>query len=97
MAPTIKTTILPAGPTKRIWVNKHHLPQFGGGQPTSPVWEVEVTMFDGLVGTRYKGYRVDVWGRTRMVFDPEQPEHGPHAWVETKAEVHLWTAAEEAA
>lgn len=93
MANEIKTTVLPAGPTKRIWVNKHHLPQFGGADPKAPVWEVECE------GKRYRGFRVvcPYWTHwTRWQYDPEQPEHGPHAWVETEGELRIETAAEEA-
>ena len=91
MATQIKTTVLPAGPTKRVWVNKHHLPQFGGKSLTSPVWEVECE------GVRYSGHRVMMDGEVWCVYDPTEPEHGPHAWVELLGEVLIYTAAEEAA
>ena len=89
------TTTLPAGPRKRVWVNKHHLPQHGGTSPTAPVWFVEVEQEAG--GARYTGYRVCIKGWTWFMYDPDAGEQGPHAMADTDAEVVIYTAAEEAA
>lgn len=90
MANTIKTTTLPPGPTKRIWVNKAVLPQFGGKSPTSPVWWVECE------GVRYSGFWVWVCGGSFFVYEPGEGD-GPHAFVETRMEVVIETAVQEAA
>ena len=91
MTAEIKTTVLPAGPTKRVWVNKHHLPAYGGTDWQSPVWEVHCE------DKRYSGYGVSVKGRSEFIFHPDTGPEGPHAWAVTKAEVVIYTAAEEAA
>jgi hypothetical protein len=92
----LRAVVLPAGPLKRVWVNKHCLPQFGGTDPYSPAWEVEVHLRDVAPG-RYSGYRAAWSGDTAVVYSPGEPEHGPHAWVETQAEVVVYQAVEEAA
>jgi hypothetical protein len=88
----MRRIMLPAGPLKRIWVNKHVLPQFGGRSLTSPVWFVESEMQGEPV--RYEGYRVEIGGNEDVtcVYAPGEPEHGPHAWVETQAEVVVYQA-----
>ena len=88
----MQSTRIPAGPLKRVWVNKHCLPQFGGQDAHSPAWEVEVV----LTGTveRYRGYRVAILGEVRCVYDPARPAEGPHAWVETEDEVVVYSAVE---
>ena len=90
---------LEAGPTKRLWVNKHHLPQFGGKSPTSPVWFVEEEFVgDGkVVRVRRQGFQVCIVGPSVAHFDPTVGPDGPHAWIETTAEVWVYQAVEEAA
>jgi len=91
----IQSTRIPAGPLKRVWVNKHCLPQFGGQDAHSPAWEVEVEL-EGNAFSRYRGYRVAILGEVRCVYDPARPVEGPHAWVETGDEVVIYSAVEEA-
>lgn len=90
MANTIKTTTLPPGPTKRIWVNKAVLPQFGGTSPTSPVWYVECE------GVRHSGYKVMVYQGSICSYEPSEGD-GPHAYVLTTSSVMIFEAAQEAA
>ena len=86
---SLKHTTLPAGPLKRVWVNKHVLPQFGGTSARSPVWWIECE------GVRHKGHHVDIKGWACCVYQPDDGD-GPHAWVETTEEVTIVVAAEEA-
>ena len=90
MAAQINTTVLPAGPTKRIWVNKHHLPQFGGESEFAPVFVVECE------GVRHEGYAILCPGVTWCVYHPSDSD-GPHAYMRTTDEVTIFSAAEEAA
>ena len=93
----IQSTRIPAGPLKRVWVNKHHLPQFGGQDAHSPAWEVEVVLEEGYIGgnLRHRGYRAAWSGDTAVVYSPTEPPEGPHAWVETTAEVVIYSAVEK--
>jgi len=93
----MQSTRIPAGPLKRVWVNKHCLPQYGGQDPHSPAWEIEVAAPVGWLAepSRYRGYRVALLGEVRCVYDPARPAEGPHAWVETGDEVVVYSAVEE--